>query len=207
MKDIENYLKYSPETGILIWIKNDQVRYIGCQAGNIKRDKNKKPYYIIQFKGKRYPAHRVIYYLMTGEIPNGRIEHLDGNPLNNIWKNIILRNPDDESTKMGSCKKIVKEYVKRDICIQKMVEKLSMTREDARVYYNIIQENIYKSSITKKPLVNDKNLKLMFVKEYEVDHYQNEAKYTIEKIKNLENKNSMFIQLFLAMESQNVRYQ
>lgn len=42
----------------------------------------------VQVNGVRYLAHRIIFLWMTGSWPNGVIDHIDGDRLNNKWVNL-----------------------------------------------------------------------------------------------------------------------
>lgn len=57
------------------------------QAGSVRKDGN--TYYLsVTIYGVAYPAHRILYKLRTGEEPE-KIDHLDGNGLNNRADNIV----------------------------------------------------------------------------------------------------------------------
>jgi hypothetical protein len=85
MTNFNEYLKYNPETGDIIWIKkpNDRVQ-INNIAGNLKPDN----YLSIKFKGKAYLAHRLAWFLYYGKWPKNQIDHINGirndNRINNL---------------------------------------------------------------------------------------------------------------------------
>jgi len=47
-------------------------------------------YVIIPFRGKRYPAHRLAWRMVTGEWPERRVRHLNGLRFDNRWSNLAL---------------------------------------------------------------------------------------------------------------------
>lgn len=86
MKSIPNnigeYLAYSPTSPSgLIWRKNNKIA--GCQKA--------KGYWHIRLNKENYLAHRVIWFLATGEDPEVMlVDHKDGNPANNLKSNLRL---------------------------------------------------------------------------------------------------------------------
>ncbi|CAI1720970.1 Uncharacterised protein [Serratia grimesii] len=60
---------------------------IGSAAGTLGKD----GYWSVQVKGKKLAAHRVLWWLLRGEIPTGLcIDHVDGNRGNNRLENLRL---------------------------------------------------------------------------------------------------------------------
>lgn len=77
-------LEYNPNTGMF--------RHVPPCGNNARRDwhpgsSESSRYYSVFFNGKNMRAHRVAYYLMTGDWPD-TIDHIDGNPKNNVWSNL-----------------------------------------------------------------------------------------------------------------------
>ena len=60
--------KYEPSTGVLVNRVSRGVRaQRGCAAGRISNI----GYIDVGFEGKKYPAHRVIWEMVNGAVPNG----------------------------------------------------------------------------------------------------------------------------------------
>lgn len=104
-KKLHNYLKYDPKTGKLFW-KNRSINMFShvkyptkiCNSWNT-RFANKEAFtYIMNVKNcsyrtgaillKLYLAHQVIWAMKTGSWPKFKIDHLDGNGLNNKFENL-----------------------------------------------------------------------------------------------------------------------
>jgi hypothetical protein len=72
------------EDGNLYWkIKPSKKISIGAKAGYI----DKKGYIQIRIDGKFYLGHRIIFAMHNGYMPEF-IDHIDGNPFNNLIENL-----------------------------------------------------------------------------------------------------------------------
>lgn len=82
---IEEFLEYNPDTGDLIWLK----RPSNCvKVGSVARSKTTDGYLAVCVKGKQYKAHRVAWYLHTGQWPNGTIDHINRVKTDNRIENL-----------------------------------------------------------------------------------------------------------------------
>lgn len=82
--DIATYLDYDPASGVLRWAKGLNSRSF---AGNVAGSVNCKGYVSLKFRKRAYQAHRVAWFLMTGQQPN-EIDHVDRDKANNQWANL-----------------------------------------------------------------------------------------------------------------------
>lgn len=83
---IKDFLYYNPNTGDITWVnKPSKSTIINTNAGCVN---NKTGYLVIRFNKSLYQAHRVMWFLHTGDQPPKYIDHADGNKLNNCWNNL-----------------------------------------------------------------------------------------------------------------------
>lgn len=73
--DFNEFLKYDPETGTLIWIMDVSSR---ARKEKVAGGLSSSGYLQIRFKNKRYLTHRVAWYLHYGVWPTGQIDHING---------------------------------------------------------------------------------------------------------------------------------
>lgn len=110
MKKIQDYfnsmLSYDPDTGVLTWKHREPPSksnntfnslYANKVVGFLKAsNKSKTTYLGLKIEGKYYSAHRVIFAMMAGYMPN-EVDHIDHNGLNNKWGNLRASNRTDNS--------------------------------------------------------------------------------------------------------------
>ena len=72
----------------LEWLKTNRFHAAGEMAGQPRKDGR---YYYVSLLGCRYPAHRVVYYLRTGQDPlNADVMHGADNPERDNRKELTL---------------------------------------------------------------------------------------------------------------------
>ncbi len=91
MSDIEeanSLFSYDPESGRLYWKinMNSRVR-IGSIAGTIRKS-GRTAYCYVRVNGRIHMAHRIAWHIHNGCFPNGEIDHIDGDGLNNRIDNL-----------------------------------------------------------------------------------------------------------------------
>lgn len=149
---VKEVLGYDPETGIFTWlIKTCRKVTIGKIAGSIKRSNPKAPPYLqISIDGVTYKAHTLAYYIVTGEWLPGKVDHKDGNSLNNKWENYRIATRSEQNRNMakhrdGACLykgisfcKIMKRYT-AEIMKDRVKYKLGYfdTQEEAAEAYRL----------------------------------------------------------------------
>jgi hypothetical protein len=83
---LRELLSYDPETGEFRWLPRPggRARLAGKVAGII----SERGYVRIEIDGKRYYAHRLAHFYMTGEWPSTSIDHEERNRADNRWSKL-----------------------------------------------------------------------------------------------------------------------
>lgn len=76
---------YEPTIGILT---NRIDRCSTSLTGNVAGTLEKNGRMRVAVGANKYLVHRVIWLYMTGAWPSNVIDHIDGNPANNVWGNL-----------------------------------------------------------------------------------------------------------------------
>lgn len=75
---------YDPATGLVTRrISSGRAAHAGAIVGT-----KSKGAYQVRVDGVAYRLHRLVWLYMTGQHPLGVIDHMDGNPANNVWSNL-----------------------------------------------------------------------------------------------------------------------
>jgi len=75
---------YKPRLGVLIWVKPKGRVAPGSECGSQRGN----GYLQLEFRGRNYLVHRIIWAIKTGAWPVNTIDHKDGNRANNKWRNL-----------------------------------------------------------------------------------------------------------------------
>lgn len=78
-------LDYSPITGVFTW-KQDRSR--NAKAGGVAGNINDKGYIKIKIDGKLYSAHRLVYLVCLGYLPEKEVDHINGHKHDNRFINL-----------------------------------------------------------------------------------------------------------------------
>jgi hypothetical protein len=100
---IKEVLDYNQETGTFTWkVRTAQRIKIGDIAGSISKSATSFGYLRIKLFGKSYLAHRLAWLITYGSFPNGILDHIDGDKLNNSIKNLreVTRKENMQNTKL-----------------------------------------------------------------------------------------------------------
>ena len=92
-KRLKEVLHYDPETGI--FIRKEITR--GAKAGTTVGSKSAQGYISMVINYKRYYAHRLAWFYITGKWPDSQIDHLDHNKSNNIFINLREVTPQENA--------------------------------------------------------------------------------------------------------------
>lgn len=88
---------YDPVTGLF---------YRRWSLGKLKKisSKSKRGYLHCGINYSNYLVHRLAWLYMTGEWPEGDIDHIDGNPSNNKWENLRAGSRSDNHENLKTAK-------------------------------------------------------------------------------------------------------
>jgi hypothetical protein len=75
---------YNPVSGVMKW-RIDKAR---AKAGNRAGTPETSGALRVGVDGRGYLVHRLVWLIVTGSWPIFEIDHRDGNPANNRWKNL-----------------------------------------------------------------------------------------------------------------------
>lgn len=88
---------YDGQSGSLTWLERPPSHFRNAKGHAIQRARAGRVtgcfdastgYLVIGLKGKIYYAHRLIWALVTGEWPDGEIDHINGDRADNSWNNL-----------------------------------------------------------------------------------------------------------------------
>lgn len=80
-------MAYDSETGVFSWKMPGYGRTVGKPIGDGPRAKG-QDYLMMRINGQLLYAHRLAWFYVTGEMPDGVIDHIDGNKTNNSIANL-----------------------------------------------------------------------------------------------------------------------
>lgn len=82
---LHSLLRYDDQTGKLFWkcVTSNRVK-VDDEAGTV----GKNGYKYVCIDGCRFLAHRLVFFMKNGLWPNGQIDHMDNDKLNNKIENL-----------------------------------------------------------------------------------------------------------------------
>lgn len=126
-KFLKEFFSYDPETGALCWKKKPNNKCSRITLGAPAGATNSGGYRVVRIKGVNYLAHRLIWVLVHGGIPDRLcIDHVDGDRSNNKLHNLRLATASEnlfnrKTTSSSSGHKNVYWHAKKGkwvVCIQ-----------------------------------------------------------------------------------------
>lgn len=89
-------LKYDPENGTFTWRRREISSFSNAAKGRSWNTRYADKWAGVKTHGylkiavfnKKYYAHRLAFLYITGSFPCGIVDHIDGNGLNNSWRNL-----------------------------------------------------------------------------------------------------------------------
>ena len=86
---LREVLHYDPGTGEFRWREQKKSNH---RAGAIAGCRMRSDYWAIHVDGRNYRAHQLAWLYMEGEWGRPLIDHRDGDPFNNRWRNLRRSN-------------------------------------------------------------------------------------------------------------------
>lgn len=104
MPNILTDVVYDPNSPSgLTWVNPYHKSKAGKSVGYLDKNTGR---WILNFKGKIYKVHRIVWELKNGSLPKGYIvDHIDGNPTNNLIANLRLATSSQNAVNSASSKR------------------------------------------------------------------------------------------------------
>jgi hypothetical protein len=84
---LRSLFEYDPRCGVFLR-RIATGRHGRFRSGTVAGSIGKNGYIYISVDRKKHLAHRLAWLYVTGEWPKAAIDHIDGNPLNNMFSNL-----------------------------------------------------------------------------------------------------------------------
>jgi hypothetical protein len=92
LKIASSLLRYEKETGILYWLHENRAGFkksaLMHKAGDVAICRRKDGRGVIRINGKLYLSYRIAWLLHYGEMPNGEIDHKNGDSSDDRIENL-----------------------------------------------------------------------------------------------------------------------
>jgi hypothetical protein len=87
--NFQAYFTYDHGTGVLIRRSTGKPAYVQLR----KKKDDRQPYGEVKIEGRKYAAHRVVWAVVHGEWPDGMLDHINRDTLDNRIENLRVATP------------------------------------------------------------------------------------------------------------------
>jgi len=87
---LRTLIEYDPRTGLFTWLIKRRSHGGKISPGATAGSWDKQGRLRIMIDQRMYSAPRLAWLFMTGKLPPAQIDHIDGNPRNNVFSNLRL---------------------------------------------------------------------------------------------------------------------
>jgi len=94
-KELKEYLRYNPDTGLFTYIKAKSGVRVGQTAGSL----NGRGYTLVKINGVSHHAARLAFLYMIGSFPKNIVDHINKIRTDNRWENL------QDITNQENCRK------------------------------------------------------------------------------------------------------
>lgn len=83
--DLSKVMRYDASTGNFLWVVKPANR---VSVGDVVGSRDVRGYVRVRFKGVRYWSHQLAFLAMTGSLPTGPVDHINGDKSDHSWGNL-----------------------------------------------------------------------------------------------------------------------
>ena len=97
--ELKKFISYDQDTGLFLWLK---TRSRTAKAGMNAGSQDNHGYINIMFQRKMHKAHRLAWLYIYGSYPDGQIDHINGDRLDNRISNLRVVSNKQNQENIGS---------------------------------------------------------------------------------------------------------
>lgn len=113
-EEVSELLEYRPDVGgsCLVWKRSSGRAFLGKRAGSpVTKLEPKRSYWRVKVLGKLRCAHHLVWLLNTKEWPSKHVDHINGNPADNMYSNLRLCSRSENLQNQSINRKSISGYI------------------------------------------------------------------------------------------------